>query len=95
MAFDMPASLSLYRLDTSYDVLLKNISLGGCFFPVEEKLPIGEKCQIVLKAGEGLETREVTLTGIIVRSDAAGVGIRFIDISPSHDQLAAILSRAS
>lgn len=95
MAFDMPASLSLYQLDTSYDGLLTNISLGGCFFPVEEKLPTGEQCQIVLKVGEGLETREITLTGEIIRSDAAGVGIRFIDISPNHDQLAAILSRAS
>jgi hypothetical protein len=60
--------------------------MGGCFFPIVEKLPMGEECQVTILVGEGLETEKITLPGQIVRSDSTGVGIRFTDNSAHHNQ---------
>jgi len=82
ITLDIPASLSLYQLETTHFGAIANISLSGCFFPFEEELPVGEKCLVDITVGEGLETEKVTIPGIIVRSDAQGAGINFTDNSP-------------
>ena len=88
----MPASLYFHQIDYACSGLLANISLSGCFFPVNEKLPIGEECHLAIKIGKGIETEEITLSGQIVRTDATGVGIRFIDDMTKHDHLLKIIS---
>lgn len=81
---DVPACLCLYQVDVRHDGSIVDLSLGGCFFPVAGEVPIGEKCQIQLTTGEGLETETINLSGVIVRREVRGVGIRFTDISPEN-----------
>lgn len=82
ITLDIPASLSLYQLETSHKGAITNISLSGCFFPFVGELPIGEQCHMTITVGEGLETEEIIISGMIVRSDTEGVGINFTDNSP-------------
>lgn len=73
---------------------IANISLSGCFFPFIGELPVGEKCHLTITVGEGLETEKITITGLIVRSDSAGVGIHFSDNSPeSRLQLGKLIAQ--
>lgn len=91
---DVPASLCLYQVDVRHAGSIVDLSLGGCFFPVADELPIGEKCQIQLTTGEGMETETINLSGVIVRRAARGVGIQFTDISPEClSSLEQIISR--
>lgn len=82
ITLDIPASLSLYQMESSHSGTITNISLSGCFFPFVGDLPLGEHCYITITVGEGIETEEITISGTIVRSDAEGVGIHFTDNSP-------------
>jgi len=79
ITIDIPGSISLYQLEAYRTGPIKDISLSGCFFPLEGNLPLGEPCDITITVGEGLESKEIALTGIIVRSDSQGTGIRFTD----------------
>lgn len=81
IALNIPASISLYHMEFCHTGLIANISLCGCFFPFVGELPIGELCDLTITVGEGLATEKVSLTGRIVRCDAAGVGIHFTDYS--------------
>jgi len=93
ITIDIPGNISLYQLETYHTGPITNISLSGCFFPFQENLPLGEPCDIAITVGEGLETKEISLTGIIVRSDSQGTGIRFTDDSPAcRRQLENIIS---
>ncbi len=83
ITIDIPGSISLYQLDSYHSGSITNISLSGCFFPLEDNLPLGEPCHITITVGEGLESREIALDGIIVRSDSEGTGILFTDDSPA------------
>lgn len=86
--------LSLFQIDTYHIGTIANISMGGCYFPIGEELPVDEECHLTITVGEGLETEIISLTGQIVRSDAAGTGIRFTDNSPQQlQQLEKIISR--
>ncbi len=86
--------LSLYQIDTYHTGAIANISMGGCYFPIGEELPVGEECELTITVGKGLETEIITLSGQIVRSDAAGAGIRFTGNSPHQlDQLEKIIAR--
>ena len=94
IALNIQTALSLYQIDTYHTGAIANISLGGCYFPIGEELPVGEKCHLTITVGEGLETEILTLSGQIVRSDAAGAGIQFIENTPhTLQQLEKIITR--
>lgn len=80
---DVPASLFLYQVDVYHTGAIVDLSMGGCFFPIKNELPLGEMCHIKLTTGEGLETESIELTGVIARKDPQGIGIQFTDISPA------------
>ncbi len=82
ISLDVAANLFLYQVDMRHAGAIIDLSLGGCFFPVKSEIPLGEKCQIQLAVGEGLETSTIDLAGIIVRKDARGVGIQFTNMTP-------------
>lgn len=86
ITLNIPTILSLYQVEAYHTGTIANISMDGCFFPVDDKLPLGEECQVDIIVGEGLETEKVCIAGQIVRSDTAGVGIKFIDISTENRQ---------
>ncbi len=86
ITLDIPASLSLYQMETFRIQAIKNISIGGCFFLFEGELPLKEQCEITISIGEGLQTEEVTISGMVVRSDTQGVGIQFTHNSPEQKQ---------
>jgi len=83
ITIDMPGSISLYQLQAYHSGPISDISPSGCFFPLEGNLPQGEPCNITITVGEGLESEEIVLAGIITRSDSRGTGIRFTDDSPT------------
>lgn len=94
ITLDIPASLCLYHMETSHLGAITNISLGGCFFPFDGELPVGEQCDVTIAVGEGLQTEKVAVSGTIVRQDAQGVGICFTDTSPACTlQLEKIIAR--
>ncbi len=84
ITLDVPASLSLYQMETYHNQAIKNISLGGCYFLFEDELPLKERCAVTITIEEGLQTEKVTITGIVVRSDTRGAGIQFTDNSPEN-----------
>lgn len=83
---NVPTILSMYQVEAYHTGSIANISMGGCFFPVGETLPVGEECQVTITVGEGILTEKISLPGQIVRSDVNGVGIMFTDNSPGHHQ---------
>lgn len=83
---DIPACLFLFQLDIYQSGCIIDISSGGCFFPVDVDLPLGEKCYIDLTIGHGLEERVLNLQGKIIRKAINGIGIQFTDIS-TEDQI--------
>ena len=84
---DLPASMSLYQMDVYHTGSIVDLSMGGCFIPIDEDLPINEECHISLTAGEGLEAETIDLVGNIVRCTPQGVGIQFRDKSPAADAI--------
>ena len=82
ITLDIPASLSLYQVETCHTGAITNISLSGCFFPFIGELPVGEDCSLTITVGAGIETEEITISGKIIRSDSTGVGIHFLDNPP-------------
>ena len=75
---NIPAALSLIQVDSYHTGKIVNLSMGGCFFPVEGELPLGAECDISITIGEGSKACDFGLKGIVVRSDKIGVGIKFI-----------------
>lgn len=86
-SLDVAASLFLYQVDMRQVDTLIDISLGGCFFPLKTDVKLGEKCQLQLAMGEGLETASIDIAGIVVRRDVRGVGIQFTDMTPENSAL--------
>lgn len=82
---DLPAAMSLYQLDIYHTGSIVDLSMGGCFIPIDEDLPMGEECQITLTTGEGLESETIDLTGNIVRCTPQGVGIQFTNKTAQAD----------
>lgn len=39
---DLPASMFLYQMDIYHDGTIIDLSLGGCFLPIECDIPKGE-----------------------------------------------------
>jgi hypothetical protein len=93
ITLNVPTILSLYQIQAYHTGSIANISMSGCFFSVGETLPVGEECQVSITVGEGLETEKTTLSGRIVRSNSAGVGIRFADNSVHRHQLKKIITK--
>ena len=92
----LSTSLVLARVDAYYSGMIANLSLGGCYFPIEDDIPLGERCQIEISIGEGLNVDVISLTGQVARIDAHGIGIEFIETSPEVSaSLEALLSRPS
>ena len=75
----MPAALSLIQVDSYHSGTIANLSMGGCFFPMESELPLGAECDIAITVGEALEIENYSLKGVVVRSDSIGVGIKFTE----------------
>lgn len=81
-------------METYHTGSIANISLSGCFFPCKSELPVGERCDVTITIGEGLEAGQVTIAGMIVRNNPEGAGISFTDNSPEcRLQLEKIISR--
>lgn len=76
---NIPAALSLIQVDSYHSGTIANLSMGGCFFPMESELPLGAECDIAITVGEALEVETFSLKGVVVRSDSIGVGIKFIE----------------
>lgn len=94
ITLDVPTTLSLYQVEAYHTGKIANISMGGCYFPFAEQLPIGDSCDVTITVGEGIETEKITIPGKIVRSDSTGVGIEFTEISAeSRQQLEKIIAR--
>lgn len=81
ITLNIPTKLSIYQVEAYHSGAIANISMGGCYFPFGEELPIGGQCSVTITVGEGLETEQITIPGQIVRSDSKGVGIKFTDSS--------------
>lgn len=95
-SLDLAANLFFYQVDMRQVGTLIDISMGGCLFPLQLDVPLGEKCQLQLAVGEGLNASSIDISGIIVRRDSKGVGIQFINITPDiSDNLKQIISQAS
>lgn len=82
ITLNIPGSIFLYQMEAYHTGLISNISRSGCFFPSETDLPVGEQCDVTITTGEGLETEEMTVGGMIVRNSPEGVGINFTGTSP-------------
>jgi hypothetical protein len=78
----LSTSLLLVRIDVYHSGMIDNLSLGGCYFPVEHALPIGEKCQVDIAFGDGLDVEKISVSGQVARVDNHGAGIEFVDNSP-------------
>ena len=92
----LSTSLMLVKVDAYYSGTIANLSLGGCYFPVDEELPLGEICQIEISLGEGLDIDTISMKGQVVRIDSQGAGIEFVDNPPEvTDTLKQILKRYS
>ncbi|MEE4164744.1 MAG: PilZ domain-containing protein [Desulfocapsaceae bacterium] len=78
----LSTSVMLVRVDSYLSGTIENISEGGCYFPVDQELPIGEKCLIDIVLGDGLDVDTVSLSGRIARNDSHGAGIEFVDNQP-------------
>lgn len=76
---DIPAALSYIQVDSYHKGALANLSMGGCFFPMESNLPLGAECDISITLGEGVQEESYLLQGRVVRSDGMGVGIKFFN----------------
>lgn len=86
ITLNVPTTLSLYQVEAYHSGAIANISMGGCYFPFAEELPIGDQCNVTITVGEGLETEQLSIPGQIVRSDSKGVGIKFTDSSEDYRQ---------
>lgn len=87
-------ALYFYQIETYRTGWLANISNGGCFFPIEGEIPVGEECHLTITVGEGLETDTFSMSGQVVRSDSSGIGIQFHNDSGQQNQkLEKIISR--
>ena len=95
IAVNVPTALVLLQIQAYHSGHIANISMGGCFFAGGEDLPIGEECQITITVGEGIETAQITLNGLIVRSDSHGAGIQFINAADQQLLLAHIIARSA
>jgi Tfp pilus assembly protein PilZ len=94
ITLNVPTTLSLYQVEAYHSGAIANISMGGCYFPFAEELPIGDQCNVTITLGEGLETEKISIPGQIVRSDTKGVGIKFTDASEDcRLQLEKIIAR--
>jgi len=79
---NLSTSLLLVRIDVYHSGIIDNLSLGGCYFPVEHALPLGEKCQVDIAFGDGLDVEKITVSGQVARVDNHGAGIEFVDNPP-------------
>ncbi len=77
----LQTSLLLVRIDVYHSGMIDNLSLGGCYFPVDQGLPLGEKCQVDISFGDGLDVDRITVCGKVSRVDTHGAGIEFVDNS--------------
>ncbi|MCB2217351.1 PilZ domain-containing protein [Desulfofustis glycolicus] len=90
---NIPATLSFYQVEACHSGLVADISEGGCFFPFDDDVPVGTKCQITITAGAGLEREQLTTAGEVVRCAANGLGIRFLEnLLEKNGRLAALLA---
>ncbi len=69
----------MYQVEGYHTGSISNISLSGCFFPSTADLPVGERCIVTITTGEGMESEQVTISGVIVRNNSEGAGISFTD----------------
>lgn len=91
---ELPASLHLFHAEINHTGSILDLSQGGCFFPIDEEITVGEKCDINLTIGEGIQAESIQLTGIVARTTDRGIGIQFTNTSvEDHKQLGEVLGR--
>ncbi len=92
----LSTSVLLVKIDAYHSGIIANLSLGGCYFPADHGLPLGENCQVEITIGEGLDVDKIRMSGRVARVDSDGAGIEFIDNSPDiMERLKDILLRYS
>jgi hypothetical protein len=57
-----------------------NISLRGLFFLPDRWAPVGTDCSLVVRFASPRGPRKIETPGRIVRSDASGLGIEFLEM---------------
>ncbi|SDP58924.1 PilZ domain-containing protein [Desulforhopalus singaporensis] len=78
---DLPATLYIFEGEISYSGAILDLSQGGCYFPLDHDVTIGEQCEVIVTVGEGANAETLHIKGQIVRTDGNGAGIRFFDTS--------------
>ncbi|HKJ63834.1 MAG TPA: PilZ domain-containing protein, partial [Desulfopila sp.] len=66
ISVEVPATLSFFQVEGYHTGVLANISEGGCYFPFQGDIPLGEQCGVTIVIGEGLEARSYVIAGTIV-----------------------------
>lgn len=61
---------------------ISNLSLGGCFLPIKERLDPGMGCEVqIVMAGASSEL-VVRVHGEVVRTSDIGIAVKFMHIDP-------------
>jgi Tfp pilus assembly protein PilZ len=71
--------------DWTYQSLLRDISLGGAYVETSKPMTVGQR--IILTLSTHRPERSCTVKGVVVRTDARGVGIQFDDLSLKQRQV--------
>jgi len=95
VVLNIPTSLSTYHIQGYQTGVVTNLSSEGCFLQIDERLPVGERCELILTVGEALEAEELALEGEIVRLTREGAGIRFAAHSRKKNDLLQFMKRLS
>lgn len=96
ITLNVPTMLSFLQVESYHIGFISNISMGGCYFPTSEIIPVGAECLITITVGEGIETEDISIPGEIVRCDGKGIGIRFsYTLDSLGQQLRKIINRSS
>lgn len=93
---NIPALLSFYQLEACHCGIVADISEKGCFFPFDDDVPVGTKCQVTITVGAGLECEQLSISGEVVRCAVEGLGISFTeDLLAKNGRFAALQEACS
>lgn len=96
ITLNVPTMLSFLQVESYHIGFISNISMGGCYFPTSQIMPVGAECLITITVGEGIETEDISIPGKIARCDGKGIGIMFsYTLENQSQQLQKIINRSS
>jgi CheY-like chemotaxis protein/Tfp pilus assembly protein PilZ len=83
--FDCLVAVDYDTNDWTYQSLLRDISLGGAYVETAKPMTVGQR--IILTLSTHRPEGNCTVKGVVVRTDARGVGIQFDDLSLKQRQV--------